>query len=46
MNKWFQDNSNIVKQGKFGGKQVWNCIQNMQHGRKGWVPSRFITTYS
>ena len=34
-----------MKQETFGGKQVWNCIWDMQHGRRGRVPSRVITIH-
>ena len=44
-NKWFQDKADVVEQYKFGEKQVWNCIRDMQHGRRGWVPSRVITIH-
>ena len=44
-NKWFQDKADIVEQDKFGGKQVWNCIRDMQHGKRGQVPSRVITIH-
>ena len=42
-NRWFQEKAAVVEEGQFGGKQVWNCIQDMQHGRRGRVPSRVVT---
>ena len=42
---WFQNKADVVEQDKFGGKQVWNCIRDMQRGRRGRVPSRVITIH-
>ena len=28
---------------RFGGKKVWKCIRDMQHGRRGLVPARLAT---
>lgn len=32
-----------AEQTHFGGKNVWNRIRDMQHGRRGLVPSRSVT---
>ena len=44
-NKWLQDRADVVEQETFGGKQVWNSIWDMQHGRRGQVPYRVITIH-
>jgi len=44
-NRWFQEKAATVEQGQFGGKLVWNCIRDMQRGRRGRVPSRVITIH-
>ena len=44
-NRWFREKAATVEEGQFAGKQVWNCIRDMQHGRRGRVPSRVVTTY-
>ena len=44
-NRWFQKKAAAVEEGQFGGKQVWNCIRDMQHGRRGRVPSRVVTIH-
>ena len=33
----------MVNRGQLGGKQVWNCIRDMQCERSGRVPSRVVT---
>ena len=44
-NRWFQKKAAAAEEGQFGGKQVWNCIRDMQHGRRGRVPSRVVTIH-
>jgi len=36
---WFKEKVAEVKHHRFGGKEEWNCIRDMQRGRKGHVPS-------
>jgi len=40
-----QEKAATVEQGHFTEKQVWNCIRDMQHGRRGLVPSRVVTIH-
>ena len=37
-NAWFQKKAEEVEKDKFGGKQVWRCIRDMQYGRRGLLP--------
>ena len=41
-NNWFQDRAEEAERERFGGKKVWKCIRDMQHGRKGLQPSKII----
>ena len=42
-NRWFQTKAEEAQRERFGGKKVWRCIRDMQHGRRGLVPSRSAT---
>ena len=42
-NRWFQAKAVEAQRARFGGKVVWRCIRDMQHGRRGLVPSRSVT---
>ena len=39
-NKWFTSKDEEAQKARFGGKKVWQCIRDMQYGRRGLVPSR------
>jgi len=41
-NTWFQQHAELVEKEKLGGKIVWKCIRDMQRGRRGHVPCRFV----
>ena len=41
-NRWFQEKAASVEESQLGGKQVWNCVWDMQRGRKGQVSSRVM----
>ena len=34
-NSWFQEKAEEAEREHFGGKKVWKCIRDMQHGRRG-----------
>ena len=40
-NTWFMNKAEEAQKVRFGGKRVWQCIRDMQYGRRGLVPSRF-----
>ena len=42
---WFRAKVAVVKCDRFGGKKVWECIRDMQHGKRGRVPSRVVTVH-
>ena len=42
-NRWFQAKAEEAQRAHFGGKVVWRCIRDMQHGRRGLVPKRSVT---
>jgi len=42
-NLWFKEKAAAVEHNRFGGKEVWNCIRDMQRGKRGRVPSRMVT---
>ena len=42
-NAWFSEKAKEAQQLRFGGKKVWKCIRDMQHGRRGLIPSRLGT---
>ena len=33
-NTWFTNKANEAEQSRFGGKEVWKCIRDMQYGRR------------
>ena len=37
-NIWFQSKVEEAEREHFGGKRVWKCIRDMQHGHKGLMP--------
>ena len=37
-NRWFQQKAAEAQEGRNGGKVVWKCIRDIQHGRRGLVP--------
>ena len=39
-NGWFLRKAQKAQQGRFGGKEVWQCIRDMQHACTGLVPVR------
>ena len=39
-NTWFQSKAAEAQRGRHGGKLVWECIRDIQHGRRGLVPVR------
>ena len=30
------------EKGRFAGKEVWQCIRDLQHGRRGRMPTRVV----
>ena len=42
-NAWFQAKAEEAQRDRFSGKQAWQCIRDMQHGRRGLIPTRCIT---
>lgn len=42
-NAWFQKKAMEAQQGRFGSKKVWQCIRDMQRGRRGLVPIKRST---
>ena len=42
-NKWFSSKAEEAQNVRFGGKKVWQCIRDMQYGRRSLVPSRQMT---
>ena len=42
-NAWFSGKAEEAQQVRFGGKKVWRCIRDMQHGKRGLIPSRLNT---
>ena len=42
-NAWFSSMAAQAQQGRFGSKEVWKCIRDMQRGRRGLIPSRLST---
>ena len=42
-NTWFQSKAEEAEREHFGGKRVWKCIRDMQHGCRGLMPSRVVT---
>ena len=42
-NTWFQSKAEEAERERFGGKRVWKCIRDMQHGHRGLMPSRVVT---
>ena len=39
-NAWFLSKAQEAEQGRFGAKEVWQCIRDMQHACRGLVPAR------
>ena len=37
---WFQRKASEAERGRNGGKVVWQCIRDIQRGRRGLVPVR------
>ena len=42
-NSWFQEKAEEAQRGRFGSKKVWQCIRDMQRGRRGMIPVRRAT---
>ena len=42
-NTWFQKKAEEIEKDRFGGKQVWRCIRDMQCGRRGLLPLKIVT---
>ena len=42
-NSWFQEKAEEAQRGRFGSKKIWQCIGDMQHGRRGMIPVRRAT---
>ena len=41
-NSWFLTKAQEAECGKHKGKVVWNCIRDIQRGRRGLVPMRAV----
>ena len=44
-NVWFQEKAREVDRDRFWGKKVWNCIWDMQCGRRCQLPLRVATIH-
>ena len=42
-NAWFAAKAADIEHGSFGGVEVWRGIRDLQHGRRGLIPSRAVT---
>ena len=42
-NEWFQAKAAEAQRRRFSGKNAWQCIRDMQHGRRGLIPARCVT---
>ena len=42
-NSWFHETAEEAQRGRFGSKKVWQCIRDMQRGRRGMIPVRRAT---
>ena len=42
-NEWFRAKAEEAERERFGGKKVWQSIRDMQHGRRGLLPSVAVT---
>ena len=42
-NNWFQGKAEEAEKEHFGGKKVYKCIRDMQHGHRGLRPSRVVS---
>ena len=42
-NEWFKAKAAEAEKERFGGKRVWQCIRDMQRGRRGLLPSVNVT---
>ncbi len=43
-NEWFRARADEAQRGRFSGKRAWQCIRELQHGRKrGMIPTRCTT---
>ena len=40
---WFRRVAAKVERERFGGKEVWQCIRDLQRGRRGRMPVRVVT---
>ena len=44
-NEWFKAKAMQIEEKRFGGKEVWKNIRDLQHGRRGHLPTRVINTF-
>ena len=44
-NAWFLRKAEEIGRKRFGSKEVWNAIRDMQWGRRGLLPSRSIVIH-
>ena len=42
-NAWFAAKAADIEHGSFSGVEVWRDIRDLQHGRRGLIPSRAVT---
>ena len=42
-NDWFVAKAAEIERGSFGEVEVWRGIRDLQHGRRGLIPSRMVT---
>jgi len=40
---WSHTKAEEIEKDRFGGKQVWQCIRDMQCGRRGLLPLKVVT---
>lgn len=40
--EWFRRKAQEAERERFGGKEVWQCIRDLQRGRRGRMPTRVV----
>ena len=42
-NEWFRKKAEEAQKERFGDKKVWQCVRDLQCGRRGRKPTRVVT---
>ena len=42
-NEWFRKKAEVAQKECFGDKKVWQCVKDLQCGRRGRKPTRVVT---